>query len=150
MFPGVVSIRTVVRRAEHTAHSRVLLLKPEEGRFAGQWRLPGGEYRGAHATCEDSAASLLFQETGLTVQPKDVNLRFVASEFGRDTTQRDIALVYRIDFREHRTFLDRLEHSQHNVEFRWVAIPEILVSGFGPIVLDHRMLVQRACTGFSR
>jgi len=149
MFPGVVSIRVVVRRSEHTSPSTILLLKDAEGRFAGQWRLPGGEYRGVQHTCEASAAIILFQETEFTVRPKDLRLQFVAGEPHRDPSQRDLAMVYRVDFREHWTFLNNPRHAQQEVTFRWVPQSEILLNTFGPIALDHSSLVRRAITGFS-
>jgi len=151
MFPGVVSIAVVVRKRKHTEHTCVLMLKDgvHEGDLQGYWVLPGGEYTEG-GLCEARAAALLLRETGIEVQPSDLELKFVASDPRRDPRWASICLVYRIDFREDRKFLNNLHRLGVPIEYRWIPLPEILVTGTDPIALDHRDIVRRACTGFAR
>jgi len=151
MFPGVVSIAVVIRKRKHTEHTYVLMLKDgvHEGDLQGYWVLPGGEYTEG-GLCEARAAALLLRETGIEVQPSDLELKFVASDPRRDPRWASICLVYRIDFREDRKFLNNLHRLGVPIEYRWIPLPEILVTGTDPIALDHRDIVRRACTGFAR
>lgn len=151
MFPGVVSIAIVVRRRKHTGHTCVLMIKDgvHEGDLQGLWALPGGEYTEG-GLCEVRAAALLLKETSIAVLPSDLELKFVASDPRRDPRWASICLVYRIDFREDRTFLNNLHRNGFPIEYRWIPLPEILVTGTDPVALDHRDIVRRACTGFSR
>lgn len=151
MFPGVVSIAIVVRKRKYNGHTSVLLLKQDahEGDLQGLWALPGGEYMEG-GLCEDRAAALLLKETSINVNPHDLELKFIASDPRRDPRWASICLVYRIDFREDRTFLNNLNRQGVPIEYRWVPLSEILVTGTDPIALDHRQIVRRACTGFSR
>lgn len=150
MFPGVASILVVIRRSEYHKPSEVLLLKSKEGRYTGRWALPGGEYRGACNTCEESAAHLVLLETGFTIHPKEFKLRFIVSDPAREPTQKDIAIIYQVDFRENRSFLNHPQHSQFDSEFLWAPVPQLLLKSNPLVAVGHSSIVRRALIGFSR
>lgn len=144
-----ISIAIVVCRHLRT-HTDILLVKPNNGVFSAQWCLPGCEY-GEHSvhTCERNASEALWLDTDLRVIERDFQLRLVASEPNRDPRGPSICLVYRVDFREHRAILNLPPRNQWGAELAWVPAPDIIL-GKTALAMDHRFLIRRAITGFSR
>lgn len=93
--------RTAARRYDDIPH--VLLVLRKNDPFKGMWALPGG-FLNEDEELEECAARELFEETGLDVNPNNLQQAFAVGRKVRDPRARIISVVYT-------TVVDRFEQS---------------------------------------
>jgi len=76
-----------------TRQGEVLLIQRGNAPFQGKWAFPGG-FIETNEEMETAAARELHEETGLVIEPGELELVFIAGKCGRDPRFRTVSVVY--------------------------------------------------------
>lgn len=96
-----VACETVVFDLQHDI-PHVLLVKRKHEPFKGMWCIPGG-FLNMDEELDECAARELYEETGVDIEPRDLQQVFTVGDKDRDPRGRIIAVVYT-------TVVDNLEN----------------------------------------